>query len=412
MALLLGEAENDGIDYGSGATIDDPTLSTVVFIVYPTDLSNAVRYIANKGTPLEVFKRGTDGTIWRGQRNRSSGQLRADITGMTANEWQYIAWSWDRNTPVATSFRGVLGSNPVEVSANQANGSGSFNSDAASNLRVGSRSGQSDAVGARLAAVWYFDRILTLSEHAILWREPWRRMGAVLYTPVGLQFGTSTHVDLSGNGNNGTPSGLSLVEHAPVRVRRPIILLGAPPAGTTSVFRDASLQWHVRDEAEVDAPILWDVHAEVSEDAPVAWNVLAGVSHDVTLEWHVESALTAVFHDAALAWHVAQAVSHDAPLAWNVIASVLRDASVQWNVLASVERDAGAAWHVLLAVSRDAPSQWHVIAGIQRDAVLRWNTLSDLVVTPLDIVILTSYLTRTAVLSSAFTRTIVTESDL
>jgi hypothetical protein len=409
MALLLGEAENDGIDYGSGATIDDPTLSTVVFIVYPTDLSNAVRYIANKGTPLEVFKRGTDGTIWRGQRNRSSGQLRADITGMTANEWQYIAWSWDRNTPVATSFRGVLGSNPVEVSANQANGSGSFNSDAASNLRVGSRSGQSDAVGARLAAVWYFDRILTLSEHAILWREPWRRLGAILYTPVGLQFGTSTHVDLSGNGNNGTPSGLSLVEHAPVRVRRPIILLGAPPAGTTSVFRDASITWHVREEVPLDAPIAWSVVAEVNGDASVAWNVLAAVNRDAAVAWHVAAG---VFRDAPLAWHLGGSVFNDAPLAWNLGGAVFRDASCTWRVLTSVTSDGATAWRVLTAVLRDTGVQWNIRAGISSDAVLRWNTLSDLVVTPLDFVVLRAVFTRYVEMRATFTRYIELRHEL
>lgn len=219
MALTLVDNSTDNVNYGSGSGLDSPTLTaaTLMFWVYPTTVANALRQVIGKkgaaNTGWVVVKRGADGTNWAFLVDRATTDAGVDITGVQANVWQYMAYSWNVGATDFHSYLGTLSAVATEISAGVATGSGAQVDDSAESLIVGQ--GNQNATGMRMGIVQIVNRVLTLAEIQHLQFHPYPIPGTVLYTHLGLT-GTGTQPDWSGNGNTGTVTGATVSEHVPL----------------------------------------------------------------------------------------------------------------------------------------------------------------------------------------------------
>jgi hypothetical protein len=218
-----------------------------------------------------------------------------------------------------------------------------------------------------------------------------------------------------------------------VTTRRPRNLWApkGPSAGATVVFGDChAIEDEIAPEPDVTVFVLTEALAVedevgaadavdvINSTAHAIEDEVADAAHTVTV-WSAAPALEDEIGDAdatVVVFSEAAAVEDEIgvgiPLAPGVIYS---------EPVLATEDEVGIVDAVAVVFS-DAPGQEDEVA-TATPVVVVWcqvhaieNEIADVdefvPPEPLDIVILTSYLTRTAVLSSAFTRTIVTESDL
>lgn len=241
MALTFTASSNDRVGCGSAASLDDLSSMTILAVVMPTSL------VTNCGI---VGKRNlASGTGWGFQLTGTGGNLRFTSGGGSGSEvydtndtplsgtgqWYRVALTRNKagtsGARVAMRTGGLTGALTARTLGTTIDPT-TYGSDAAQNLAIGNRFDDASAVTAwpgSIAFVAIFPSILTLAQMEIQFRR--------LYAPIvsaaglwhlGLQHGTSAQMDLSGNGNHGTVTGATAAVHAPIRMRRPIIVL--PPA--------------------------------------------------------------------------------------------------------------------------------------------------------------------------------------
>jgi concanavalin A-like lectin/glucanase superfamily protein len=225
MSLAFTDDSTNQVSFGSAAGLDNIAEGTVLLWVYPTSVANTLREVVSKsasGGPngWNVFKRGSNGTIWALQASRATAHQFVDVTGMVANEWQFIAYSWNIASGGPKSYRGTLSAIATDISGTPVNGSGAQADDSAANLCVGARSGAvATCAPMRVGWVAVYNRALTLAEVQSLQFSLRSLSGNQLSCVIGYG-GTSTQPDWSGNGNNGSVSGATVADHVPVMFRR------------------------------------------------------------------------------------------------------------------------------------------------------------------------------------------------
>jgi hypothetical protein len=156
------------------------------------------------------------------------------------------------------------------------------------------------------------------------------------------------------------------------------ILIPSSGGGTSSIYQDGLIRWHILQEIQNDASLTWDVKVSLQNDLLTRWNVLTGVLSDTTLRWH---SLAAIQQDTLLRWDVASAlfaVQQDATLRWNMLSAVQQEVIARWNSLASLEQDVVARWNLLSTIEQDTILRWHTLTAVQQDHLLRWNALQSL----------------------------------
>ena len=224
MSLLFTDnSSTETVNFGSGSSLDSPNLTaaTLMFWVYPTTVANALRQVIGKkggpNTGWVVIKRGSDGTNWAWLGDRATTDCGVDITGVQANVWQFMAYSWNVGTSAFKSYLGTLTSAATDISAGIATGSGAQVDDSAESLIVGVSN--QNATGMRMAHVHIVNRVLTLGEIQAQQFRPRPISGSVLFSYLGYN-GTGTQTDWSGTGNSGTVSGPTVTDHVPIPFRR------------------------------------------------------------------------------------------------------------------------------------------------------------------------------------------------
>lgn len=229
MALTATGASGNGVDVGSGASLDNITAGTFAAWVYITSLpGGGEQGFFGKGAAGARFQWAFDVDSLQMERARSTSICRcrvtyANFTNFAAAKWCFIACQWDESGAASAQklFCGDLSTAPAEVTTydNQQVGSGTHD-DSASNLVLmrTQDSPTNSAMNGRMAWAGMFNRVLTTAELRGLWmRSTSVLSGTAGWWELGWP-GTGTQQDLSGNGNHGTVTGATWVAHPPLQM--------------------------------------------------------------------------------------------------------------------------------------------------------------------------------------------------
>jgi hypothetical protein len=225
MALLFTSGSNDRVNFGSGATLDNVTTGTTVAWVYPTSLAADQRFwqkgLAGTGNYWGFapdFSVGS-GTLGIEIQRATSNCEAISVTGtLTANVWNFVCATWNTGGAAGDQrlYVGTLTANAAEASySSQTAGSGSVGDNSGADLIGCNRSTGGIALVGRMAVVALWNRQLTLGE---IIEQQWRprpTSGCVLMAHLGYN-GTGSQPDWSGNGNAGTVTGATVIDHVPV----------------------------------------------------------------------------------------------------------------------------------------------------------------------------------------------------
>jgi hypothetical protein len=218
MALDFSAA-GSRVDVGSGSSIDNLTVFTVLQWVLPTAFTVNKRFW-NKGTGSGTqhgvtISTGDTVAYSRGRAGASCNIISS--TAMTVDVWNCIAITVDFGaSPVGKIYFGLLNTPLTEVSYGTTDdGSGTVFNDSANNLYIGNRNTGADVFPGHIATTVFWNRILTLAEM----RQAQLRQRIISslagYWELGFQ-GVGTQQDYSGNGNSGTVTNAILSAHPPI----------------------------------------------------------------------------------------------------------------------------------------------------------------------------------------------------
>ncbi len=213
------DAINDYVNFGSGTSIDNlATFTWAAWIMPDTEGEGTGGMIIAQSqsniTYKEVRTPTTGINRLEGFVGFSSGTNANSIStdsGVTLDVWQFVVMTYD-NSGDKTIRLYVNGS---EVSyGTQTAGSGTIRDVSAMNVVIGNdETDTANSFDGGIAYVQIFDRVLTVVEMKEIMYHPGSIInGLKLFSPV---WGDSTEVDLSGNGNTGTPSGTTMVATGP-----------------------------------------------------------------------------------------------------------------------------------------------------------------------------------------------------
>lgn len=214
-------ASTDKVNCGSDASIDDlQTLTSIAWIwlnpgttarVWHKGVSPNNHYVNLTTSSLEhLYQRVTT--------NQNAWAFNANFAAYGRGKWLYIVGVSDPAVSANNKlYMGDLTTAAAEPSAygTQDTGSGTFNSDTASDLVLGNRSTDGAAFNGKLAWVAMWNRQLspTEIEEQRLW--PHRTSGCVLLHHLG-ENGLLTQWDKSLSQNNGTVTGCSVADDPPL----------------------------------------------------------------------------------------------------------------------------------------------------------------------------------------------------
>jgi len=199
----------------SGSAINSLTTFTVALWSYRIDVGEGGfgRYYQKSDI---FFVRTTSSSAFRANRWATAfGQWEYAHPG--TSQWYHTAITYDYGS---TANDPVIYVNGTSVSITEAQApSGSVNADTAA-LVIGNTSAEDRTWNGRHAEFCIYNRILSADEIKTLYKFGPRKVpgGLVLYIPL---IGASPEPDFSGNALNGTVTGTSVADHAPV----------APPFG-------------------------------------------------------------------------------------------------------------------------------------------------------------------------------------
>lgn len=246
MARYFGNATTDRVNCGSPAAADDLTALTVIATARLTTLIGG-RVLLGKRSGGTFGNTGQPG--WAFSYNGTTGSLQATWTRATTNliyrstdnlapnvgTWYHLAMTIDQGATagsLARLYGAPVGSPLVETSAYSTaqDGGGAYSSDAAQDLLIGNVASLTLAPDGDIDRVALYTGVLTLDQinaqigrylHPNLlghWRPGWG--------------GADT--DLSGNVNNGTVTGATLSDPAPIGMRA-VGSLWVPRSATAAV---------------------------------------------------------------------------------------------------------------------------------------------------------------------------------
>jgi hypothetical protein len=216
----------NNVNHGSDTSLDNLTNLTYLIWIKPNATGQAAGLIAKGvstggGSRRSLELRNITANAIYGTVDLSTTDAAAESTAnaYNANEWTFIGMTYNDTAKVIKLYSGTLTSPVAEVSySSTVTGSGTTGSNASNNQFVAAYgSGTSGNPNAAIswAAIW--NRVLTLDEIKQHQFRPFcnRADGCVLFTEYGWA-GTGTQADFSGNGNNGTVTGATVTDHAPI----------------------------------------------------------------------------------------------------------------------------------------------------------------------------------------------------
>lgn len=226
MAIAFSGNGSNESDHGTGGGMDN--LTTATYLVWfkvtnatPTnDLAVAWKGLAASGSRqarVESTLTEANMTIFRATTNLT---VSANLSLVAVDEWNFLAFCHDTGGANGDQqvYEGNLsnivaevGSYGTQIVGSGAPGDNSSNSQIIGNRETGSR--QFDGV---LQWVGIWNRVMDLAEIKTQQFRPYVSSGCVLFLPLGLN-GTSTQIDYSGAGNDGTLGGTpNLADDAPL----------------------------------------------------------------------------------------------------------------------------------------------------------------------------------------------------
>lgn len=218
MAIDFTGTANGRINYGSAAALDDlPSGSGFSFFCWiRPNATLATRYFACKGSTSVGWRFSTSSTgIMRLTVDYSVTNAQSTANNIFSNDaiWRCVGGSYDgTNAPKLYSGRHDV--QLVETTySSQTAPSGTYSGDASNNFTVGGIGTGQAWPGDQGWHVLY-NRVLTLGEFQQLQGGIIPSGGLLVYGLPGIH-GLSTHVDFSGNGNNGTITDGAVVADPP-----------------------------------------------------------------------------------------------------------------------------------------------------------------------------------------------------
>lgn len=237
MALLFN-ANAERVTHSAAASINSLDAQTWVFWYYYNGSPPGSARLFYKGSVQVWIGNGgaaTDSIRYFRARATTGTELTPSTT-LTSNAWNYVAIVEDDGVTPHVYF-GSVSSAATEVSYSaQVTGVGAPNDDSGSNLDIGGRSSANAYAQGSIALVGIWSRVLTLPEinaqRAML--VPMNTNGLALFANYGWN-GVGAQPDWSGNLNNGTVTGATVANHAPVGWSAPIVSFLEPPAAGLSI---------------------------------------------------------------------------------------------------------------------------------------------------------------------------------
>lgn len=235
MALQTTDNGTQVVNHGTDSSLTDLTVGTVAFWVKHADTNTTFRTLVHKiYTPSfpagwVVFRNETTGYI-RFDFLKSSTYLRIapDSILQGTTEYSFWAFTWNATSGVATDQKGFFGDESTLVSeisySFQQAGTGTYNSDTLQPLRVMNNDTPNNAMAGDFAWVGIWNAQLTLTDLLLQWKNLQapivKRSNNVLFCHYGIHGsgGVGTQLDWSGNANNGTITGATKADHAPLSI--------------------------------------------------------------------------------------------------------------------------------------------------------------------------------------------------
>jgi len=221
---FLHNAITEQIDFGNLSLATNQF--TVLHWLEPDNVDATYRQISGEVRAAGKIRMMTSNNTAAGQM---LFQVPQDVTGtinctaatntMTANVWQFIVFRFDNSdgTQKCRIYRGTLTSIAAEVSYASSSDTGTPAASNSSSFLVGKDDTTSfPYTGKSASTVVYNNKALTLNEiiqHQFSMMP--KTTGSVLWAEHGWS-GTTTQVDYSGQGNNGTITGLTVSDHVPL----------------------------------------------------------------------------------------------------------------------------------------------------------------------------------------------------
>lgn len=237
MALTFGGATTDRVDCGHTSPINDLTTFTILAWVFVTTRTSGRSFFTKGntgGAGVVTFSlSGTSGAIQSTiSQSTSPTVFISSSTPVATNTWTYVAATYDVGaSPRQHIYSGTLTAEATEVTySSSADGSGTKTAEGAVNGLVwgnnlNGASAYARALQGKMARCQYYNRVLTLGEILVQQFRAKPTNGCVNYLELGFN-GTSTQPDWSGNNTNGTVTGATQSDGAPL----------GPPFGTDIGF--------------------------------------------------------------------------------------------------------------------------------------------------------------------------------
>lgn len=226
----------NNINHGSGATLDNlaPGAFTLCCWMY-VDIANQLQIICTKMTadlpPGWAFMIHSNNNWAYDEGRATTNRVRISNTNtLTTSTWTFVALTVasSLNASDVHFYKGEGLTALAEVSGygTSTDAVGAYNTDAATSLVVGNNNAGTIPFLGRVCELRLFNSVLSLTElEGIRSRSAGIDKTSQLNAPY---WGFSPEPDLSGNANNGTLTGTTVVGHAPVgrlvpyRVRMPL----------------------------------------------------------------------------------------------------------------------------------------------------------------------------------------------
>lgn len=246
MALRFGAVNSDRVNCGSPAAFDALTQITWLLWVRPTTFAGGDCLMSKRASAAGkmLTLSGTGGNIaFLADRATTDTNYITNDTPLAIDEWNRVALTFDQALTSPNKVHILVGDlrTPAAESTygTATDGSGAYSSDAAADLIIGNTTVATDALIGDIAIAALFGSILSLSAINSWFENPRLQVNtsgpALGMWALGLDpDGVGSQPDLSGNGNPGTVTGATVIDHVPLaplrdyldrRVRRRSLLL-------------------------------------------------------------------------------------------------------------------------------------------------------------------------------------------
>lgn len=222
------------VNCGSGASLDNVNIGTVMSVIYPKVLANGARLLFKTngaGTLHTMFQSAASGRLNYNIQGASSFTRETGVGSLFANVWQTIAFTFTAG--VSGEWYLCRTGQPLTVAASSGSAGSTPGDDSAGDFCIGSQNDGSQPFQGLIGIIAMWNRVLTY--HEILTMQPlieWLAgvspappilpavcSGNILLLPLGN--GVTQQIDYSAYRNHGTVSGATVAAPLPVRVPPP-----------------------------------------------------------------------------------------------------------------------------------------------------------------------------------------------